>query len=414
MIGEKTMKLKLPFNLKKKKIIILIALVLAVILYLFFFKVNKNQIKYKVSQVTLSDIQSVVQATGTVQPVETVDVGTQISGRIEELYFDYNSKVEKGQLIALMDASTYEATKLDAQANVASCNADIDSAQVALEKAKLDYDRAVQLSSEDLIAKSELDGYRSTYKKALASLSQAKSKLQQAKANLRKAEINLNYTKIYSPVSGVVTTKNVEKGQTVAASYQTPSIAKIAKDLTDMQVEANVDEADIGYIKEGQKAVFDVDSYPDTKFEGVVTQLRLSPTTTNNVVTYTVIVRVDNKEQKLLPGMTANIEIIREEKHDVKCVPNSAFRFKPQATEIKSEGFAGGFGPGPRKDNNKNKEKTSKQANDRATIYKLVKGKPVALNVQTGITDGTKTEIKSDIELNTEVIVGIDIPPDQK
>ena len=407
------MKIKLPFKITARTIIIALAIFTAIVLCIVFLTGNKNKIKYKVAEVTLSDIQSVVQATGTVQPVETVDVGTQISGRIEELYFDYNSKVEKGQLIALMDSSTYEATKLDAQANVASCKSDIESAQVALEKAKLDYDRAVQLSGEDLIAKSELDGYRTTYKKALATLSQAKSKLLQAKANLRKAEINLNYTKIYSPVSGVVTTKNVEKGQTVAASYQTPSIAKIAKDLTAMQVEANVDEADIGYIKEGQKAVFDVDSYPDTKFEGVVTQLRLSPTTTNNVVTYTVIVRVDNKDQKLLPGMTANIEIIREEKHDVKCVPNSAFRFKPQETEIKSEGFAGGFAPGPRKENNKNKENSSNQAEDMATIYTLVKGKPVAVNVQTGITDGTKTEIKSDIELGTKVIVGIDIPSDK-
>ena len=407
------MKIKLPFKLNARAIIIALAIFTAIVLCIVFLTGSKNKIKYKVAEVTLSDIQSVVQATGTVQPVETVDVGTQISGRIEELYFDYNSKVEKGQLIALMDSSTYEATKLDAQANVASCKSDIESAQVALEKAKLDYDRAVQLSGEDLIAKSELDGYRTTYKKALATLSQAKSKLLQAKANLRKAEINLNYTKIYSPVSGVVTTKNVEKGQTVAASYQTPSIAKIAKDLTAMQVEANVDEADIGYIKEGQKAVFDVDSYPDTKFEGVVTQLRLSPTTTNNVVTYTVIVRVDNKDQKLLPGMTANIEIIREEKHDVKCVPNSAFRFKPQETEIKSEGFAGGFGPGPHKENNKDKENSSKQSEDRATIYTLVKGKPVTVNVQTGITDGTKTEIKSDIELGTKVIVGIDIPSDK-
>ncbi len=406
------MQIKSFFKLTKKRLILILTIILLIILLLFIFGNNKNKIKYKLAPVKLGDIQSVVQATGTVQPVETVDVGTQISGRIQELYFDYNSKVEKGQLIALMDSSTYEANRLEAQANVSSCASEVESAKATLEDAHVDYKRALALAKEDLIAKSDVDNDRTAYRKAIATLAQAKSRLSQARANLRKAEINLGYTRIYSPVSGVVIMKNVEKGQTVAASYQTPSIAKIARDLTDMQVEANVDEADIGYIKEGQKAIFDVDAYPEVKFEGVVSQLRLSPENNNNVVTYTVVVRVNNKDKKLLPGMTANINIIRQEKKNVKCVPNSAFRFKPQETEIKSEGgFGGGFGRGPRKGNMTN---SSQHNEEGAIVYLLVKGKPVQYNVKTGITDGINTELISDLELGSDVIVGIDLPPEKK
>ncbi len=404
------MQIKSFFRHGKKPTVIASIIVILIALLFFFFGSKKNKIGYVLAPVTIGDIQSVVQATGTVQPVETVDVGTQISGRIEELYFDYNSKVEKGQLIALMDSDTYEANKLEAEASVASCISDIETANVTLEKAQLDYKRALELAKEDLIAKSEVDSYRATYKKAMASLSQSKSRLSQARASLKKAEINLNYTRIYSPVSGVVTMKNVERGQTVAASYQTPSIAKIAKDLTDMQVEANIDEADIGYIKEGQRAVFDVDSYPELKFEGTVSQLRLSPTNNNNVVTYTVVIKVKNKDKKLLPGMTANINIILQEKKNVKCVPNAAFRFKPQETEIKSKGFGGGFGRNPRK----NMTSSNQQDEDGAIVYLLVKNKPIAYGVKIGITDGINTELISDLEVGSQVITGINLPPDKR
>ena len=404
------MKIKSMYKQKKKYTVSIFVIAILIALILFTFRGKTNKISYELAPITLGDIQSVVQATGTVQPVETVDVGTQISGRIEELYFDYNSKVEKGQLIALMDSDTYEANKLEAQASVASCISDIETANITLEKARLDYNRALELVKDDLIAKSEVDSYRATYKKAIASVAQSKARLRQARASLKRAEINLNYTRIYSPVSGVVTMKNVEKGQTVAASYQTPSIAKIAKDLTDMQVEANIDEADIGNIKEGQKAIFDVDSYPDLKFEGIVSQLRLSPVNNNNVVTYTVVIKVKNKDKKLLPGMTANINIILQEKKNVKCVPNAAFRFRPQETEIKSKGFIGFMG----RKHFKNMTDSSQQNGDGAVVHLLVKGKPIPYGVKIGITDGINTELISDLEVGSPIIVGINLPPDQK
>ena len=369
----------------------------------YYWNTREDEIQYKTVPVRRSDIRSTIQATGTLNPVETVDVGTQISGTIKELYFDYNSRVKEGQLIALMDSATQAAEVSQAEATVASAQADVLNAQAALDVAAKDLSRTRELAKRDLIAKADVDTDTSTWLKAKANLAAAEAKVAQYRATLEKSRINLNYTRIYSPVDGVVVAKNVEEGQTVAASYQTPSIAEIARDLTQMQVEVNVDEADIGGVHEGQQAIFNVDTYPADSFEGKVTQVRLSPMTTDNVVTYTVIVKVQNPDGKLLPGMTANVSLILESREDVLVVPNSAFRFKPSNGQSAEMGM-----PGPGGGRKQNVAAVTKPA-----VYTLDKKKPVKMEVERGITDGQNTEILSGIEEGERVITGIIVPKEE-
>lgn len=366
------------------------------------------EIQYKTAPVVRTDLRSTIQATGTLSAVETVDVGTQISGTIKELHFDYNSRVKAGQLIAVIDNAAQTAEVAQADASIASARADVMNQRAALDVAKKDLARTRELARRDLIAKADVDTDTSTYLKAQASLAAAQAKVDQYTATRDKAQINLNYTKIYSPVDGVVVAKNVEEGQTVAASYQTPSIAEIARDLTQMQVEVKVDEADIGGVHEGQSAVFNVDTYPNDNFEGKVTQVRLSPETSDNVVTYTVIVKVRNMNGKLLPGMTANVSLILENRDGVLAVPNSAFRFKPaqQNDDMKEMGPAGPGGG----------HRDSKVAAvTKPAVYMLDKKKqPVKVEVKKGITDGQNTEILSGLKEGDRVITGIIVAKEAK
>ena len=370
----------------------------------YFYSSRGAEIQYKTAPVVRADILSTIQATGTLNPVETVDVGTQISGTIKELYFDYNSVVKQGQLIALMDSETQAADVAQNEASLASARADIANARAGLDVAAKNLARTQELAKRDLIAKADVDADMSSWLKAKASLAAAQAKATQVEASLRKSRINLGYTKIYSPVDGVVVAKNVEEGQTVAASYQTPSIAEIARDLTQMQVEVNVDEADIGGVHEGQEAVFSVDAYPNQNFSGKVTQVRLSPHSSDNVVTYTVIVKLSNPDGKLLPGMTANVSLILESRKDVLTVPNSAFRFKPSD----GSGSAGMGMPGPGGPR-RNIAETSAPA-----VYTLDKKKPVRVEVKRGLTDGNRTEILSGISEGEKVITGIIVPKEGK
>lgn len=356
-------------------------------------------IQYKSVPVVRTTLQSTIQATGTLNPVETVDVGTQISGTIEALYFDYNSEVKAGQLIALMDSATQEADVAQGEASLASAKAEVLNAQAALTVAEKNLRRTRELAEHDLVAKADVDADTSTWLQAKANLASAEARVKQQSASLERSKINLGYTKIYSPVDGVIVAKNVEEGQTVAASYQTPSIAEIARDLTQMQVEVNVDEADIGGVHEGQPAEFTVDTFPRDSFTGSVSQVRLSPTTENNIVTYTVIVKVDNPDGKLLPGMTANVSLILDKRDDILVVPNSAFRFKPvtgQSVEV------GPPGPG---------RKSNIAAVTAPAVYLLGdKDKPVKAEVERGITDGQNTEVVSGLEEGQRVITGVILP----
>ncbi|MDR3279121.1 MAG: efflux RND transporter periplasmic adaptor subunit [Synergistaceae bacterium] len=292
---------------------------------------------YRTQAVTRGSITSSISATGTVNAVEMVEVGTQVSGTIQELYADFNSPVKKGALLALLDPDVLSSRVAESKANLAVLNAGVAKARAELENATRNYNRNKELWDRKLIAQLELDSAQTSLTLAKASLAEANSRVVQAHETLRQAETNLQYTKIVSPIDGVVISRQVDVGQTVAASLQTPTLFSIAKDLTQMQVEANIDEADIGRINEGQRAICKFDSWPDDSFEAVVSQKRLSPETISNVVTYVVILKIENKERKLMPGMTANISVITEQRDGVIKVPAAALRFTPPADAFAAE-----------------------------------------------------------------------------
>ncbi|MCL2768261.1 MAG: efflux RND transporter periplasmic adaptor subunit, partial [Synergistaceae bacterium] len=298
---------------------------------------------FRTQLVESGDITASVSATGNVNAVETVEVGTQISGTIKALYADYNSIVEKGQLIAQLDTDMLEAQVSSAKANVAVAKANVEKARATLADAERTYNRNKELVGRNALARTEFDSSETQMQIARAGLTGSQASVVQAEASLKIAETNLNYAQVSSPVDGVVINRQVDVGQTVAASLQAPTLFTIARDLTQMQVLTNVDEADIGRIKEGQEVTFTVDAWPQTRFTGKVTQVRLAPQTVQNVVTYTVVLDVENKDMRLRPGMTANVSIIIESKKDVLKIPASALRFSPP--DITNEQQGAGISP---------------------------------------------------------------------
>lgn len=310
--------------------IILVVIVGIVLGFTLFNRNNNNSIKYKTEAVTRGDIEAVVVTTGTLNPVTIVDVGSQVSGRIAKLYADFNSRVEKGQVVAELDQSFFLTRVKQNEANYERSKASVEKAKVTLENLKKKYDRALELFEKDLISYEEKETAETQYYNAIADLKSAEAQLAQAKSQLESSKVDLAYTVIRSPIDGIVISRNINAGQTVAASFQAPVLFRIANDLTKMQVECSVDEADIGKIKEGQRVRFTVDAFPDETFSGKVTQVRYSPEIVQNVVTYTTIVEVDNPEMKLRPGMTATVTIVVGEAKGVLRVPNAALRFTPE------------------------------------------------------------------------------------
>jgi len=368
-----------------KKILIgsAIVIVLGVVCFLLF-KQKGNGLKFKVEKITRGEIVSSVTATGTVNAVTTVLVGTQVSGTIKTLYVDFNSPVKKGQLIAQIDPATFEAQVGQARANLFSAKANLEKSEATATDAKRTMERNRELVSEDLIAQSDFDTAETNYETAKASVSAAKAQIAQTKAALKFAETNLQYTRIISPVDGVVISRNVDVGQTVAASFQTPTLFTIAQDLTKMQVDTNVDEADIGNVKVGQDVDFTVDAYPETTFKGSVWQIRNAPIIVQNVVTYDVVIKVENPELKLKPGMTANVSIITSFKKGILKIPNAALRFILSETEKGIE---------------KNVQKG-------LGIWILEKGEPKRIPILIGISDGSYTEVISGaVKEGQEVII---------
>ncbi|QVL36333.1 efflux RND transporter periplasmic adaptor subunit [Aminirod propionatiphilus] len=312
-----------------KKLFFLVAVAALAAGGYFYFRKPEPALSFLTAEVTRRDIVQTVSATGTIEAVNTVDVGTQVSGTINKIFTDYNGIVKAGQVIATIDPILFEAEVAAAEADLAVAQAGVAEEEADLNDARRDYERKKTLFAKDFIAASEVDTAMSTFEGARARVTSAKATVLQARAKLDKARANLNYTTITSPLDGVVVAKDVSEGQTVAASYSTPTLFTIAEDLTKMQVEAAVDEADIGYLREGMKALFTVDSYPSDTFEGYVHQVRFQAETEENVVTYTVVVRVDNQEMKLKPGMTANVTFEIASARRVLAVPNAAFRFSP-------------------------------------------------------------------------------------
>ena len=346
-------------------------IIIAIIVWLFSGGKEEKQISFSFEKAAPANIQIGVTATGTIEPVTSVTVGTQVSGIVSRIYVDYNSVVKKGQVIAELDK-----TNLTSELNTAKAN--LASAQSSLKYETDNYKRYKTLYSKGLVSADEYESAKLSYDKALQTVVSQKEQL-------TKAQTNLGYATITSPIDGVVLSKAVEEGQTVAASFNTPELFSIAKDLKDMRVIADIDEADIGEVKEGENVKFTVDAFPNDTFEGVVTQVRQEATTTNNVVTYEVVISAPNADLKLKPGLTANVTIFTAEKNNVLSVPSKALRYTPTVETI-------------------GKKYKIQDCNGKNKVWTLEGNVLKAHAVQIGISDGSHTEIISGISNGVQVI----------
>ena len=369
----------------KKLIILAIIAALGYGAYYYFFHETPVTYGLTTQPISRGDIISTVTATGELNAISVVEVGTQVSGIVKELYVDYNSVVKAGQLIALIDPSVQQLALSDAEANLLAMQANVSSAQASLSNAEAQLKRNQELLRRNLIARSTVDTSATDVAVRRAALRDARAKVAQGKVAVERAKTNLGYTRITSPVNGIVIDKKVEAGQTVASSYQTPTLFKIAQDLAKMKIETKVDEADIGTVKEGQKVTFRVDAFPDEEFNGKVVQVRIAPSTTDNVVTYTVIIHVDNPDLKLKPGMTANVSIETAKAENVLSIPVAALRFTPPEDLLKTISFDRSI-------------LTMRKTLDSGTLWPEHDGimmRPV--RVETGITDGRFVELVKEI-----------------
>ncbi|MDD3077590.1 MAG: efflux RND transporter periplasmic adaptor subunit [Paludibacter sp.] len=316
--------------MKKKKIIIIVAAAVVVVAFVAYFLLKgtpESNLKLDTTMLKIANISTNVTATGTIEPITEVEVGTQVSGKIAKIFVDYNSVVKAGQVLAEIDKTNLQ-TEYNTQLLA------VQSSKVQYDYQKKNFERSKDLHEKQLISDTDYETAKYTYETA-------ESAYKQNLSSLDKAKTNLGYATIYSPIDGVVLLREVEEGQTVAASFSTPTMFVIARDLTKMQVVANVDEADIGSVEDGQRVSFTVDAYPSDVFEGTtITQVRLNPTTTSNVVTYEVIVNAPNPDLKLKPGLTANITIYTIEKNDIQLLPNKALSFKPDEAVLAQNGFS--------------------------------------------------------------------------
>lgn len=359
-----------------KKIIAAVAAIAALAVWLLSGGKKEEKITFDTAAVAPANIMNSITATGTIEPVTSVTVGTQVSGIVSKLFVDYNSVVKKGQVIAELDK-----TNLMSQLNTAKTQ--LATAQSQLNYQTANYKRYKTLFEKGLVAADDFDNAKLSY-------TQAKEQVVSAKEEVQRAQTNLGYATITSPIDGVVLSKSVEEGQTVAASFSTPELFTIAQDLTNMQVVADVDEADIGDVKEGERVTFTVDAYPDDTFEGEVKQVRQEATTTNNVVTYEVVISAPNADLKLKPGLTANVTIYTAERKGVLSVPSKALRFTPQKETV-------------------GKMNIVDVANAKNKVWTIEGNSIVAHKVNIGMTDGTNTQIVGGIAEGTKVITGLNV-----
>lgn len=366
----------------KKKIYIAIGVLVVAAVAAHFLMGDKKDagVTYDTSEVKKMSITTSVTATGTIEPVTSVTVGTQVSGIVAHLYVDYNSVVKKGQVIAELDKTNLLSELASAKANLAS-----QKSNMAYQKAN--YDRLSTLYSKGLISANDFEQARLTYE-------QAQQQVQTSMQSVKKAETNLSYATITSPIDGIVLSKAVEEGQTVAASFNTPELFTIAQDLTNMQVIADIDEADIGGVKEGERVNFTVDAYPDETFQGRVTQVRQVATTQSNVVTYQVVISAPNADLKLKPGLTANVTIFTKEINDVLAVPSKALKFTP------NEKFL-------------TKDQTIQDCQGHSKVWIMEGNVFKAYAVETGLSNGMNTEIKKGLRVGQKVITDFNMPEDQ-
>lgn len=372
-------------------IIVSVIVAIAILAWLLSGKKKDTTINFTTEAVAPTNIENSVTATGTIEAVKTVTVGTQVSGIINKLFVDYNSVVKKGQVIAELDKQNLQSQLNSAKAQLSQAQANLLSAQSDLAYQKANYQRNKNLYNKGLISANDYEQSRLSWQTANATVAERRDAVATAREEVSRAQTNLSYAVITSPIDGVVISKSVEEGQTVAASYSTPELFTIAKDLKDMRVIANVDEADIGGVKVGQRVTFTVDAYPNDTFEGAVTQVRQEATTTNNVVTYEVVISAPNQDLKLKPGLTANVNIYTEEIKNVLSVPSKALRYTPEKETV------GG-------------RKIQDVTNAKNKVWTLEGNTLVAHKVTVGSTDGVHTQILGGIKNGAKVITGIATP----
>ncbi len=392
-------------------------------------------LNYETATVDKGPVIARITATGVLSALVTVQVGAQVSGQITKITVDFNSPVKKGQLITQLDPVLYQAGVDQAHANWVAAKAQVDKAIVQDVDAKRQYDRTVVLKQRDLMSQADLDTAEATWRAAVAQTGTAKGQLEQAKAALKQAEENLKYTNIYSPIDGVVISRSIDVGQTVASSLSAPTLFTIAQDLRKMQVDTSVAEADVGKLHDGMDATFLVDAYPNEKFSGHIRQIRNAPQTVQNVVTYDAVIDVLNPDLKLKPGMTANSTVVYAERQDAIRVPNAALRFHPPAEMLAALGGArpgggrgAGAGPGASGASGTNGPRGGGTAGGapartpsaaaavvtegKKTVWVLREGKPMPVHITTGVTDGTLSEVtEGALKPGDLVITGIASSP---
>ena len=383
--------------------------------YVAFNGERKAPVRYRSTAVERGPVISLVTATGTINPVVSVQVGTQVSGMIKSLHADFNSVVKAGDVVAVIDPEPIKARRDQAASNLEMAKASVSRAKTDLAQRKRELDRVKSLVAQQFVSQNDVDVAATNFQAAEAQVNVAAAQVKQAEAALNAAELDLKYTIIRSPVNGIVVARNVEVGQTIAASFATPNLFLIALDLTKMQVDTNVSESDIGGITEGKEATFTVDAYPGHQFFGTIRQVRLAPINVQNVVTYNVVVSVDNGDLRLKPGMTANVSIVVAQRDSVLKVPNAALRFTPPVAGQTDRSLPGGM----------HAKETGREETTGAgrgvgapsrTVWKQgPSGDLESIRVQTGISDGLATEIVSqELSEGALVIVGIDRPKGER
>jgi HlyD family secretion protein len=421
-------------QLSRARLIWIVALLLVITLVLYRCTAGSTaDPEYQTTTVERGNVVSKVSTSGSLQAVVTVDVGSQVSGRILDLYADFNSPVKKGERIAKIDPALFDAAVVQAQANVQAARANVTKLTVTAEDAERQAKRAEDVYGQRLISETERDNAVATARSARAAVDQADGQLAQSRASLSQAQTNLKYTDILSPTDGVVISRAVNKGQTVAASLQAPVIFTIAQDLRAMEVHTNVAESDIGRLKKDMRVTFTVDAYPGEPFRGSIRDIRNAPQVVQNVVTYDAVIDVANPDLKLKPGMTATVSVVTDRRRDVLSVPNSALRFRPEGVPLGGAAASGSPAGGQRAANVPGGQRERRQGGQdgevngnwrrnrdesaagedgpppvvKRTLYVLVNDKPVAREVTTGITDGRVTEITSgDLKEGEAVITG--------
>ncbi len=386
--------------MKNKKISMIwiavgVVIVIAAVAFLLSGGKKKEEVNFKTEKVAKVNILNSITATGTIEPVNEVTVGTQVSGIVSKIYVDYNSVVKKGQVIAELDKSNLLSQLNTAKSQLSQAQASLKSAESDLAYQKANFNRYKALYQKGLISANDYESARLSYQTSSQTVASRKDQVVAAQEEVSRAQTNLSYATITSPIDGIVVSKSVEEGQTVNANMSTPDLFTIAQDLTNMQVVADVDEADIGDVKKGERVTFTVDAYPDDTFEGTVTQVRLEATTTNNVVTYEVVISAPNADLKLKPGLTASVVIYTQESNGVLSVPSKALRYTPTKETIGAR-------------------KMKDVSNAKNKVWTLEGNTLVAHKVNIGMSDGTHTQVLNGIKEGQMVITGVSVSSDEQ